>query len=442
MNQLVKWMEDHILPVANILGQIRWLVALRNAFISILPITIAGSIAVLVKSLVDVAQKHTIWKPFSILLNPIDVVCNIVWRGSFSLFGLFLAIALGYQLARTFETDRLASSIVTLSSFMMSVASYKELKIADRSIMVRDVFDISQFSTTGIFTAILFGMIGYAIFRLCIKARLVIHVNAAMPKAQQEAFESLIPVIISLFSVGAINFLFQLSTGTYFGKWLLDSIQKPLVNMGQGFGMVLLITLLIQLFTFLGMNGLGVLAPILDSIWLTAQNVNITAARNGRMPSYTWVRSSFDVFAWFGGTGGTLMLIVSILLFSKRNNYRTVAKVAMAPAIFNINEPVIFGVPVVLNPIFFIPFVVAPLVNVAFSYWITAIGFVNPVQVAVPAIMPPIIGPWLACNYDWRAIILAIVNMLISLLIWTPFVLANDKMTSKEHSRYYYNSDY
>lgn len=85
--------------------------------------------------------------------------------------------------------------------------------------------------------------------------------------------------------------------------------------MGQGFGTVLLVTLLIQVFWFFGINGLGVLSPILDSIWLTAQNGNITAVRDGHVPPFVWVRGSFDVFAWFGGAGGTLMLIVAILIF-------------------------------------------------------------------------------------------------------------------------------
>ena len=131
---------------------------------------------------------------------------------------------------------------------------------------------------------------------------------------------------------------------------------------------------------------------------MTAQNDNITAISNGNIPSYVWVRGSFDVFAWFGGAGGTLMLIVAILMFSKRSDYRTIAKISLAPVIFNIGEPILLGLPVVLNPVYLIPFVLAPLVNVAFSYWDSIMGLVNPVQVAVPSIMPPVIGPFLACN--------------------------------------------
>lgn len=203
-----------------------------------------------------------------------------------------------------------------------------------------------------------------------------------------------------------------------------------------------MITLLIQLCWFFGLNGLGVLSPILDSIWLTAQNDNITAISNGHIPPYVWVRGSFDIFAWFGGAGGTLMLVVAILMFSKRSDYRTIAKISLAPGIFNIGEPILFGLPVVLNPVYLIPFVLAPLVNVAFSYWVSVMGLVNPVQVAVPSIMPPIINSFLACNYDWRAIVLSILNMIIALLIWMPFVKAADKIADTNQSKTFFNPQF
>lgn len=438
MSRLVAWLEDYILPLANKLAQTSWLVALRDAFVSIMPITIAGSIAVLIKSLIEAARINLGWQTFAWIMQPLTLVSNVVWRGTFALFALFLSMSLGYHLAKSMEVDSIAGAIVSLSSFAMSIANLTKLKINGKNVSVHHAFDISQFSTTGIFTAILFGTIGVSVFALCLKARIKFNLSATLPYAEQMALDSLIPAIIAIFVVGIINFIFQTVTGTYFGNWLLNSIQTPLVKLGQGFGMVLLVTLLVQIFGFFGINGLGVWAPLLDSIWLTAQNVNVTNVRNGHEASYIWVRGSFDAFAWFGGAGGTLMLIVAILLFSKRSDYRTIAKVALAPGVFNINEPIVLGLPVVLNPVYFIPFVLAPLVNVAFSYWVTLMGLVNPVQVAVPGIVPPIIGPFLACNYDWRAIVLSIINMLIALTIWTPFVFAADKIADSNNSDPYF----
>lgn len=442
MSRLVAWLEDYVLPLANKLGQTLWLVALRDAFVSVMPITIAGSLAVLIKSLIEAAKINLGWRTFAWVMQPLVLVSNVVWRGTFALFALFLSMSLGYHLAKSMEVDPIAGSIVSLSSFAMSIANLTKIKVSGKIVSIQHAFNIKQFSTTGIFTAIVFGTIGVTIFALCLKARFKFTLSATLPYAEQMALDSLVPAIIAIFCVGMINFAFQTVTGTFFGNWLLNSIQTPLVKIGQGFGVVLLVTLLVQVFSFFGLNGLGVWAPILDSIWLTAQNVNVTAARNGQPASYLWVRGSFDAFAWFGGAGGTLMLIVAILLFSKRSDYRTIAKIALAPGVFNINEPIVLGLPVVLNPVYFIPFVLAPLVNVAFSYWVSLIGLVNPVQVAVPAIVPPIIGPFLACNYDWRAIVLSIINMLIALAIWTPFVFAADKIADSNNSRTYFTRQY
>ena len=442
MSRLVKWLEDYVLPIASRLGQERWLVALRDAFISLMPITIAGSLAVLIKSLITAAKVHLGWNTFAFAMQPLVSISDLVWRGTFSLYACFFALALGYQLAKNFEGNRLAAAIVSLSSFSLSIANYAKIRFHGESVVVKNAFDISQFSTTGLFTAILFGSIGFLIYYACYKARFMLHLSTNMPHAEQAAFDSLIPAMVAIFSVSGINYLFQAVTHDYFGDWLLTTIQMPLVKWGQGFGTVLLVTLLVQVFWFFGINGLGVLSPILDSIWLTAQNGNITAATSGKVPPYVWVRGSFDVFAWFGGAGGTLMLIVAILAFSKRSDYRTIAKIALAPGIFNIGEPILLGLPVVLNPVYLIPFLLTPVVNVAFSYWVSVMGLVNPVQVAVPSIMPPIIGPFLACNYDWRAIILSIVDMLIAFAIWSPFVIAADKIADTNNPKTFFTTQF
>lgn len=442
MSRLVKWLEDYVLPVANRLGQVRWLVALRDAFISLMPITIAGSLAVLIKSLITAAKVHLGWNTFAFAMQPLVSISDLVWRGTFSLYACFFALALGYQLAKNFEGNRLAAAIVSLSSFSLSIANYAKVKFHGESVVIKSAFDISQFSTTGLFTAILFGSLGFAIYYACYKARFMLHLSTNLPHAEHAAFDSLIPAMVSIFSIGGINYLFQVATGNYFGDWLLTTIQMPLVKWGQGFGTVLLVTLMVQVFWFFGINGLGVLSPILDSIWLTAQNGNITAATSGKVPPYVWVRGSFDVFAWFGGAGGTLMLIVAILVFSKRSDYRTIAKITLAPGIFNIGEPILLGLPVVLNPVYLIPFLLTPVVNVAFSYWVSVMGLVNPVQVAVPSIMPPIIGPFLACNYDWRAIVLSIIDMLIAFAIWSPFVIAADKIADTNNPKTFFTTQF
>lgn len=435
MERLLKSFEKYVLPVAGNLAKMNWIVALRDAFISLLPVTITGSMAILIDSLIDVTRTRLKWNQFANILNPIVTIDNIIWNATFALFSVYFAFLWGYHLAKAFDVDPIAGAIVSLASFFMSINNSLKYKVAGTIVDLKKIIDINQFSTSGLFTAIIFGFLGTGIFILCCKARLTLKLDTNMSDAEWQILTSLIPAMIAIFSIGIINYIFQTITGTYFGNWLLNSIQVPLVKMGQGFGVVILITFLVQIFWFFGINGISILTPVIDSLWLTPQNSNVSAVYTGHAIPYSWVRGSFNVFAWFGGTGGTLMLIVAILIFSKRKDYRIIAKMGLAPGVFNINEPILFGIPIVFNPIFIVPFIVGPIVNVSLAYWITKLGWVNPVQVFVPNVMPPIIGPFLACNYDWRAIVLEIVNMLISFAIWSPFVIASNKLSSNDHDR-------
>lgn len=443
MSRLVKWLEKYVLPLAAKLGQVRWLVALRDTFVSLLPITMAGSLAMLFSSLLKATKLQFGWDNFYHIMKPLLLMDNIVWNGTFALFAIYFSLSWGYHLAKTYEVNRLAGSIISLISFTMSISDMVKLKINGDIIDIKNAVDTSQFSTSGLFTAIIFGLLGTAIFILAYRARLTIKFSTNnMPHSEWVAFSTLLPSLIAVFVVAAINCLFQEIVGTYFGDWLLTSIQSPLVRMGQGFGVVLLITFLVQIFWFFGINGISVLTPVVDSLWLTPQNINVTAVRNGSVVPYIWVRDSFNIFAWFGGAGGTLALTIAILIFSKRTDLRTVAKMALAPGIFNINEPILFGLPVVFNPVYLIPFVLAPMVNVSLAYWVTKMGLVNPVQIFVPGVMPPLLNSFLACNYDWRAIILTLANMIIAVLIWTPFVFAADKIVQDNDQRNFYMPQY
>lgn len=438
MQRFLSIFEKTILPLASRVARIKWLVALRDAFVSLMPITLAGSLSVLISSLIAAAKAQLGWKTFAMLMQPLVSISDLVWRGSFSLFALFFALAWGYQLAKSYEGNRLAGAIVSLASFALSVANYATINIAGKSKVISEVFDIKQFSTTGLFTAMIFGAIGTSIYLICYRARFSIHLSSTMPHAEQVAFDSLVPALIAIYSVGTINYAFHAVTRTYFGDLLLNVIQAPLTKMGQGFGMVLLVTFLVDAFWFFGINGLSVFTPVLDAIWLTPQNANIIAAHLDKHVPFLWAKDSFSVFVWLGGVGSTLPLLIMILALSRRNDAKTLAKVALAPSIFNINDPVLLGLPIVLNPVYVIPFLLVPLINSSIAYWISLLGLVNPVQVYVPVIVPPLFNAFLATNYDWRAIVLVLFIGVIDCLIWAPFVKAADRIADNDQERTFF----
>lgn len=141
---------------------------------------------------------------------------------------------------------------------------------------------------------------------------------------------------------------------------------------------------------------------------------------------YIWTRGSFDAYAWMGGTGATLALIIAILLVSKREDSRAVAKLSAPMGIFNINEPVMFGLPIVLSPIYFIPFIIITPILVTIGYAFTAAGIIPPVFLSVPWIIPPVIYAFMATGGSFAAAAVALLNLIIAVLIWMVFVsLAN-----------------
>lgn len=446
MRKLIKnfiyFLERWVLPLATTMAKWRWLVALRDAFISVMPISIVGSLTVLIPGLINAAKTELGLGAVEYALTPVINISNLIYQGTFQLFSLYFALAWGYQLARSFEVNRLAGAITSLGCYLMSIANVVKLNINGDEVSIKNAFNTSQLSSLGLFTSLIFGAVGLSIFILMTKARLTLRFSSYMPHAEEAAFIALIPMIISLSIVGAINYIFQMVTGTYFGNWLLNTIQNPLTKMGQGFGIVLLITFLLHAFYFFGINGMSVLVPVIDSIWLTPQNANLTAVKSGHVVHYLGTRNSFDVYSWIGGTGDTLVLILLILLISKRSDFRTLAKIAIGPGFFNINDPIVWGLPLVLNPLYLIPFILAPLANVTLAYWATAWHLVEPVSTSVPNVIPPFLNAFLATNYDWRALVLVAVNVIVAILIWLPFVLAGERIAKEQEKHSLFSFEY
>lgn len=160
---------------------------------------------------------------------------------------------------------------------------------------------------------------------------------------------------------------------------------------------------------------------------MTAQLANVNAFQAHKALPYLWTRNCFDLYAWIGGAGSTLLLLIAILMFSKRDDQRSVAKLAIGPGFFNINEPVMFGLPIVLDPIYFIPFILAPVVTVSIAYGAISAGLVSPITNNIVWSMPPIMNA-LVATMDWRSVVLQVVNGLIAFAIYIPFVKAANKI--------------
>jgi PTS system cellobiose-specific IIC component len=376
------------------------------------------------------------------------------------------------MLSRAYKVNQLAGAMVSFAALMQGVAfSYAgvftdKIKLSAQAVKevnkLTDVTGISATTTSmsstafgwikldhlnanAYFTIILMGGLATIIYAKLTQKNIIIKLPDGVPPMVSNAFAAIVPATVALYVTGIIYFIFnKVTNGGYLIEYLQKWIAQPFMGLSSGLIPVVLMTMMISLLWFFGLHGPNVLAPVLESIWSQASFHNTNVYQNGfggevgnkalwkaieagHGDAYLWGRGSFDAFSQFGGSGGTLGLIVAILLFSKREDFKAVAKIGLGPGIFEINEPVLFGLPVVMNPILFVPFIVAPGVSVAIGWLATYFHLVAPVSQAVPWVVPPFLMSYLATGFDWRAPIVSLVGFAATLLVWIPFIIAANK---------------
>lgn len=430
LNGLSAFMDKYFVPVAAKIGSEKHLVALRDAFIQTMPVTMAGALATLLNVFFRDLPTAWGWTGFVNAMQGIIAIDALVWTGTLAMMALVFTVSFGYNLTKAYDVDRLGGSIIALASFILSLPSSPLVTFTNgKSENVYGFLSFSYLDGRGLFTAMIFGFISTMVFIFFTKKNFIIKMPESVPPAVSQAFASILPGAAALYVSAFLVWLFQTISKQSVADWITTAIQSPLMHLSQGYGAVLLMTFLMTLLWFFGLHGGNILAPVMQSVWGNALNLNVNAGQLGKPLPYHWVQSSWDAFVWVGGIGGSFFLVIVLLLFSKKSQERTVAKLALGPSFFNINEPIMFGLPIVLNVLYIIPFFLAPCVMATIAYFATAIGFVSPVHIIVPWVTPPFIASFLATGGDWRAPILELVNGIVAFFIWLPFVLASNRVS-------------
>lgn len=282
------------------------------------------------------------------------------------------------------------------------------------------------------FGGLLVALVASQIFCFIVKQGWVIKLPDQVPPAVARSFSAVIPGILTVMIMATISMLFMKVVGTDYKTWIDQTIQQPLMELGQSPITYIGLITLSQFLWMFGLHGMNMVEPALNTMYLPTLNENIDLVTQGKEAVHIFTRNFVDVFAMPGGSGGTLALIVAIMIFSKRQENRELAKLALVPGVFQINEPVIFGLPIVLNPIYFIPFVITPGILLTIAYFATSAGLVDKISSNIPWTCPPVLSAFLATNGDFKAAILAAGLFVLALVIWTPFVIAANKMGGAE----------
>lgn len=419
MDKFMKWMEEKFVPVAAKIGAQRHLVAIRDGFVAIMALILAGSVGLVLKNtLFD-------WIP---ALSGLIPICDQVWWGSLAIMTLLVVFTVSYNLAKSYEVDALAAGIVAVGSYFATLPQ-------SHGDAGWGYVHWGYLNATGLFTGLLVALIATEIFVKLVKKDVIIKMPEGVPPAVGRAFAAVIPGMISIFTFGILFLIIDKLGAISLYDVIYETVQKPLQGLSQGVGSAMLAAMLINLFWSFGLHGANILDPIMNALYLPALEANAAAIQQGLKAPNVITRVFFDSYIHLGGSGATLALIIAIFIATKkRKEYREVAKLSAPLGVFQINESIMFGLPIVLNPMFLIPFIITPGVLTLIAYLATASGLVPPTYVAIPWISPVGIGAFLATGAgsgSWRAALLAIINLVVAILIYLPFVKLADKQVSK-----------
>lgn len=418
MNNLIAVLEKIAMPVSEKLATNRYLTAISKGLMQIMPALILGSIASIFLNLpIDGYQAVITDNGIKGLLNGfVNITTNMIAvYGVFSIAFVFISNA-GYS--------GFAGALTALICFFFTI----QLQVTGEGPMAVTTLNIEWLGAKGLFVAMFVSLVVGTIFVKIMDRKLVIKMPEGVPKFVSDSFVGIVPAAISALVIGLIVWAFS---GTDYGtihNFVYKIIQTPLQGLGNTLAAAVIIYLLEGIVWFFGIHAIAVAAVVLP-IWLAADAQNLAAAAAGvansdlpNIVTWSWVNTVCGV----GGAGATLGLVIWFAFKAKAKQHNTIGRLALVPSLFNINEPVVFGVPVVLNPILLLPFILTPVICITIAYVLTVAGILPHASgINAPAGTPIILGGFLVGG--WKVALWQFVTLFISLGVYFPFFKILDK---------------
>lgn len=287
----------------------------------------------------------------------------------------------------------------------------------------------SSLGAQGLFLGIFTAIISAELYRFFVNKNWVIKMPAGVPEAVSRSFSSLIPIGLTLTVFLLVRILFSYTPYETVQNFIYTVIQQPLTKLGSGLGATIVAVILIQIFWFFGLHGQIIVNTVFDPIWYALNDENFQAFQAGRELPNVITKQFIDTFlVGMGGSGMTLAVVILIFLIGRSRQVKELGKLGGPPGIFNVNEPITFGLPIILNPLALIPWILAPVVVTVITYFAMASGLVpKPAGIIVPWTTPIGISGFLATGNAWQGAVLQIFNLLVVMAIWWPFLKIIDK---------------
>lgn len=426
LKKFTEFIEEHLAgPMAKLANQ-RHLRAIRDGIIATLPLIIIGSFFLIIAFPPLPAN----WGITQFLTSNAATIL-LPYRMTMYIMTLYATFGIGASLSKTYNLDVISGGILATIAFLLTFVPVNiPAEALDAAGTTGFVLPMANLGGGGMFVGIITSILAVEIYRITDKSRFKITMPEQVPPAVARSFETLTPTLIVILGISTLTYFIGFDWHSTISK-----IVSPLVSAADSLPSVLLLIFMITFFWSFGIHGVSIVGSLARPLWLQLLDGNTAAMAAGKELPNIAAEPFYQWFIWIGGSGCTIGLALLLAFKTKSQFASKLGKATLAPAIFNINEPLIFGTPIVLNPILIIPFIITPMVTATIAWFATQFGLVNRVIFTAPWTLPGPIGAYLATGGDWRAAVLNIVLIIISVVIYYPFVMIYDNNElEKEHA--------
>lgn len=412
MNRFNAFMERYFVPVAGKISEQRHLKAIRDGIIAAMPLLIIGSVFLIISD-----PPIESWSSF---MEPYAEKLTIPVNATFEILGLVAVFGIAYSLARSYDIDGLSAGVLSLAAFMVVTPLTDEGNIP-----------LALMGAEGLFIAIVISIFTVEVYRFFETKNIVIKMPSTVPPSVWRAFTALLPGFFIILIVWGIDVLLDVYLNLSLHEIIGVILREPLQLMGGSLWGALLAVLLIHLLWSFGIHGISVVASVLAPVWYSLTEANVAAQKAGEELPYIVGQPLMAIWFAVGGSGMALALAILFVWRARSKHLKNLGRMSIWSSVFNISEPVIFGTPIVLNPILFIPFIIVPLVVTVITYVSMATGLVGKPFVIVPWTTPPPFSGALTTG-DWRGGVLMLFNLAVSVFIYYPFFRIYDRKLQQD----------
>ena len=412
-------LESVLMPLAEKIGKNKYLIAVRDGFLLSMPLLIVGSFFLLIANF-PIPGWSDFWARFfgedwvSYFAKPTDA--------TFSIMAILAVVGIGYSFAEQMNVDKLFGAASTMVSWFL-IMPYEVLLEGGGSVKG---IPLDWVGSKGIFVGIICAFLSIHIYAWVNKKGWVIKMPEGVPPTVVKSFAALIPAGVSMLVFFVINIVFAMTPFHSAFDFIFTILQVPLLKLGNTLPAMVIAYIFLHLFWFFGVNGGSVVAAVFNPILQTLSAENLAAYQAGAPIPNIICQQFQDLFATFGGCGSALSLMIAMLLFCRSKRIRELGKLSLVPGLFGINEPIGFGLPIVLIPMILIPFMLVPTINIVISYICMSIGLVPLCSgVAISWTMPVVLSGFLSTG--WQGAVLQLVLLVLGIFVYMPFIKMMDK---------------